>query len=294
MSTVRSRTETTPRRSRLRDGPRQWCGRRRRFSYYRYRESRQTPLTPRKQLREALSRQLFHFRRATKHRVLDRSADPHRRIHQRRDAVLHRFHRHQRSSMEHEEIPLTPSTRCQKRARSVTSTSQAGFASPERGDQVVRLREPTVSIRRVATESKSRRKCHVSFENTAATAAVQHRKRADGWSLRLRPTLSPQGVGRGGVRADKPNGGKNNHRRTQARATTYTATQTTHARAGGLMFPSSCLGGGITRVGPCQYPQYNRADFGPEAVGSSYTKHHKSPNVKPHEKLKSRKWKNKI
>ena len=41
------------------------------------------PLTPQKQeLHEVLSRQQFHFRRASKHRVLDRSADPHRRIHQ--------------------------------------------------------------------------------------------------------------------------------------------------------------------------------------------------------------------
>ena len=82
--------------------------------------------------------------------------------------------------------------------------------------------------------------------------------------------------------------GKNNHRRTQARATTYTATQATNARADALMFPSSCLGGGITRVGPGQYPQYNRADFGPEAVGCSCTKHHKSPNVKLHGRVKSR------
>ena len=40
-------------------------------------------------LHEALSRQQFHFRRASKHRVLDRSAEPHRRIDQRRDAVFH-------------------------------------------------------------------------------------------------------------------------------------------------------------------------------------------------------------
>ena len=51
-------------------------------------------LTPWKQdsfqgeLHEVLSRQKFHYRRASKHRVLDRSADSHRRIHQRRDAVL--------------------------------------------------------------------------------------------------------------------------------------------------------------------------------------------------------------
>ena len=52
------------------------------------------PLTPRKKessrvLHEVLSRQQFHFRSTSKHRVLDRSADPHRRIHQRRDPVLH-------------------------------------------------------------------------------------------------------------------------------------------------------------------------------------------------------------
>ena len=52
------------------------------------------PLIPRKEesyrvLHEALSRQQFHFRRASKHRVLDRSEEPHRRLHQRRDAVFH-------------------------------------------------------------------------------------------------------------------------------------------------------------------------------------------------------------
>ena len=46
-----------------------------------------------------------------------------------------------------------------------------------------------------------------------------------------------------------------------------------HARAGALMFPSSCLDGGITRVGPGRYQQYTRALYGGEAVDSS----------KPHE-----------
>ena len=41
-------------------------------------------------------------------------------------------------------------------------------------------------------------------------------------------------------------------------------------------------------MGPDQYPQYTRADFGPEAVGSSVHKHHTSPNDKPNGRLKSR------
>ena len=40
-------------------------------------------------------------------------------------------------------------------------------------------------------------------------------------------------------------------------------------RAGALMFPSSCLGGSITRVGLGQHPQYTRALNGGEAVGGS-------------------------
>ena len=67
-------------------------------------------------------------------------------------------------------------------------------------------RSPAWNVRRtrVATESRSRQKRHVSYENTAATAAVQHRARADGWSLRGRPTPLRTGAGRGGVRADTP------------------------------------------------------------------------------------------
>ena len=118
-------------------------------------------LTPRKQessrvLHEVLSRQQFHFRRA----------DPHRRIYQRRDAVLH--------------TDLTrDSTDAGCTMRSVAS----------RG------------VRRVAMESSPKRKCHVSFENTATTP-VQCHVQADGLSLRGRSTPSPQGIGRGGVRAD--------------------------------------------------------------------------------------------
>ena len=121
---------------------------------------------------------------------------------------------------------------------------------------------------------------------TKRTTAVQHRVRADGWSLRGRPTPSPQGVGRGGVRADTP-------KLTVKRPPSYASdsnhlatTQTARDRAGALTFPSSCLDGGVTRVGPGQYPQYTRADFGLEAVGSSVHKHHTSPNVKPHGRVK--------
>ena len=53
-------------------------------------------------------------------------------------------------------------------------------------------RDPARKARRtrVATESRSRQKRHVSYENTAATTAVQCRVRADGWSLRGRPPQS--------------------------------------------------------------------------------------------------------
>ena len=41
-------------------------------------------------------------------------------------------------------------------------------------------------------------------------------------------------------------------------------------------------------MGPGRYPQYTRADLGPEAMGSSNHKHIKSPNVKPYGRVKSR------
>ena len=40
-------------------------------------------------------------------------------------------------------------------------------------------------------------------------------------------------------------------------------------------------------MGPGQYPQYIRADLGPEAVGSSVLKHCTSPNDKPNGRVKS-------
>ena len=84
--------------------------------------------------------------------------------------------------------------------------------------------------------------------------------------------------------------GQNDHHRTRPTATTCTTTQTALERAGALTFPTSCLDGSVTRLGPGRYSHYTRADFGPEAVGSSNHKHIKSPNVKPYGTVKSRKF----
>ena len=41
-------------------------------------------------------------------------------------------------------------------------------------------------------------------------------------------------------------------------------------------------------MGPCLNPQHTRADFGPEAVGSSVHKHYTSPINIPYGRVKSR------
>ena len=51
------------------------------------------------------------------------------------------------------------------------------------------------------------------------------------------------------------------------RAQSYTQATGTHTRAGALTFPSSCLDGGVTRVGPGQNPQYTRAWSVRKAMG---------------------------
>ena len=61
----------------------------------------------------------------------------------------------------------------------------------------------------------------------------------------------------------------------------YNNNTSTYARAGALVLPPPCLGGGITRVGPCQYPQYTRVWSAREAVGSSQSKHHRAPQTQP-------------
>ena len=121
-------------------------------------------LTPWKQdsfqreLHEVLSRQQFHFRRASKHRVLGRSADPRRRTHQRGDGVLHRSHRHQRSSMEHEQILLTPSTRRQP-DEGATSASRT-----------------TAAQRRVRANEWSLRGCPTPTGSRSRRSAGRHTK----------------------------------------------------------------------------------------------------------------------
>ena len=55
-----------------------------------------------------------------------------------------------------------------------------------------------------------------------------------------------------------------------------TSTRAAYVRAGALVPPPPCLGGGITRVGPSQYPQYTRAWHAREAVGSSLHRDHRT------------------
>ena len=55
----------------------------------------------------------------------------------------------------------------------------------------------------------------------------------------------------------------------QPDTTTTIPRATTQARAGALMFSSSCLDGSITRVGPGLNPQYTHAWYAREAVGCS-------------------------
>ena len=83
---------------RLRDCSSQWCGNRRGFSYYSNCESEWTAFDAVEsgQLPERVARGVL---KTTVSLPSDRSADPRRRIHQRRDAELHRSHRHQRSCM---------------------------------------------------------------------------------------------------------------------------------------------------------------------------------------------------
>ena len=60
-----------------------------------------------------------------------------------------------------------------------------------------------------------------------------------------------------------------------------TSTRAAYVRAGALLPPPPCLGGGITQVGPRQYPQYTRAWFAREAVGSSLHRDHKTTATPP-------------
>ena len=59
---------------------------------------------------------------------------------------------------------------------------------------------------------------------------------------------------------------QSNHQQLCPRAQYDTQSTTTHARAGALVFSSSCLDESIIRVGPGQYPQCTRAWSAREAV----------------------------
>ena len=68
--------------------------------------------------------------------------------------------------------------------------------------------------------------------------------------------------------------------------------------AGALVPPPPCLGGGITQVGPGQYPQYTRAWLAREEVGSSLHRDHRTTATRPttsptHSKKEKKKTKKK-
>ena len=69
------------------------------------------------------------------------------------------------------------------------------------------------------------------------------------------------------------------HKITRTRQHTQTAS--VHTRAGALTFPSSCLDGGVTRVGPGRNPQNTRAWLAREAVGCSQKNHHRAQPRQP-------------
>ena len=62
--------------------------------------------------------------------------------------------------------------------------------------------------------------------------------------------------------------------------TTTPPSVTTYVRAGALVPPPPCLGGGITRVGPGQCPQYTHV-LTREAVGSSPHRDHRMTATRP-------------
>ena len=70
---------------------------------------------------------------------------------------------------------------------------------------------------------------------------------------------------------------RNYNQPTCPHAQSYTEAPSTHARAGALVFSSSCLDESITRVAPGQYPLYTRAWSARKAVGCSQTTHHSTP-----------------
>ena len=93
----------------------------------------------------------------------------------------------------------------------------------------------------------------------------------------LRSNDDANSIVRGGVRMSDSTTPQYHGQQTCPRAQRHTQTKSTHARAGALVFSSSCLDESTSRVGLGQYPQYTRALFGEQAVGGSQTKHHSTP-----------------
>ena len=92
--------------------------------------------------------------------------------------------------------------------------------------------------------------------------------------IRPRSNDDANSIVRGRVRMFDSTTPLNHHLQPCPRAQSYTQATSTHTRAGALTFPSSCLDGSVSRVGPGQYPQHTRAWSAREALGRSLTTHH--------------------
>ena len=78
----------------------------------------------------------------------------------------------------------------------------------------------------------------------------------------LRSNDDANSIVQGGVRMFNSTTPQYYHQQTCPGAQSYTRIASTHAKAGALVFSSSCLDERITLVGPGQYPQYTRAGLG--------------------------------
>ena len=148
-------------------------------------------------------------------------------IHQRRDAVLHRSHRHQKSSLEREEEH--DSLRRADSDKSATSATR---------------------------RQQQQQQCSIACELTGGVCDVARHPPHRSRSRQTHYCVT--------VKRPQPYTSDSNHLHDRETASALTC-------------PSSCLDGGVTRVGLGRYPQYIRGDFGPEAVGSSNHRHITSP-----------------
>ena len=93
---------------------------------------------------------------------------------------------------------------------------------------------------------------------------------------------------------DKPQVTQTSDQQPRSPKATTNPQATTQTRAGALMFPSSCLDGGITRVGPGQYPQCARALYGGEAVSCSSQQHSTAQKMSPNSDMVAEQWLNTV